>query len=229
MRRSCRPTVALRRRASSIAAASPLGARGLGEQQQVERLALPLDVAAGQGQRPGRRLLDEQGEHRLLAPVQRLRLGPLVGLGDAGLHLGRVFGRARCALPGGRRSPGAGGRCRCAARARASPALRPAGLRRSGSRRRRSPRRCRGRGPAPGATRRRRRRCGGRAVPARRARSGASPASAQAVRAGRARPRGCRGPRRPRRAAPRSPRRQAAECRSAPAAARPRQASSDSA
>ena len=101
MRRSCRPIDALRRRASSIAAASPLARAACGEQQQVERLALPLDVAARQRQRPRRRRARRTAR---TSPARgrgrRLRLGPLVGQGDALAHLGRRRAPPRPRSPG---------------------------------------------------------------------------------------------------------------------------------
>ena len=94
MRRSCRPIDAFRRRASSIASAAAR-ARGLGEHEQVERLALLRDVAARQLERARRRVLDDEREHRLLAAVEDARFRALVGQGDALAHLGDVALAAR--------------------------------------------------------------------------------------------------------------------------------------
>ena len=125
-----------------FARALPLagGARGLASTQQVERLALLATFARASASARSGSCFDAKREHRLLAPVQLLRVGPLVGQRDPLAHLRGVAAPSR--LPArvpaiARRSSTASVRGRSL---QLASGPRQDGPARSGSRRRRSAR-----------------------------------------------------------------------------------------
>ena len=230
MRRSCRPSAAFSRRDFVDRRGVAARLRRLGEQQQVERLALLLDVAARQRQRlrrrrarraartsPARGREDFFASGRWLARAMRSRI--------SATSAGAVAAFARRAGDRQAQQHGVGARLALQRRQRLGrPALGDQevgiGDRRVGVGAERED-------AAIGGV-------GGRA-PAiallELGQRGQQPALRRraAGRAGPAAPRSCAAPRRPRRAAPRSRPGRRRHAASAPAAATPRQASSDSA